>query len=84
MTRLRDGEPCKHPGCLKHVTHPCEGCGRIGGQYHPVGPVLAEAQSIIDASNPTTEGGANALYEQIPVVINRLLEIDAEELNDEG
>ena len=28
---LRDGEPCDHPGCLHHVSHPCEGCGRIGG-----------------------------------------------------
>lgn len=27
----KDGEPCKHPGCLNHVTHPCEGCGRIAG-----------------------------------------------------
>lgn len=27
-----DGEPCKHPGCLSHLTHPCEGCGRIGGK----------------------------------------------------
>lgn len=26
-----DGKPCSHPGCLNHVTHPCEGCGRIGG-----------------------------------------------------
>lgn len=26
-----DGEPCDHPGCLHHLTHPCEGCGRIGG-----------------------------------------------------
>ena len=26
------GQPCKHPGCLKHVTHPCEGCGRYAGQ----------------------------------------------------
>jgi hypothetical protein len=30
--RLRDGEPCKHTGCLQHLTHPCEGCGRIGGR----------------------------------------------------
>jgi hypothetical protein len=30
--QLRDGEPCSHPGCLKHVTHPCEGCGRVGGR----------------------------------------------------
>lgn len=29
---LRDGEPCKHPGCLAHVSHPCEGCGRIAGR----------------------------------------------------
>lgn len=25
--RLRDGEPCHHPGCLPHISHPCEGCG---------------------------------------------------------
>jgi hypothetical protein len=24
-------EPCKHPGCLSHVTHPCEECGRQWG-----------------------------------------------------
>jgi hypothetical protein len=29
---LEPGEPCGHPGCLSHVTHPCEGCGRIGGR----------------------------------------------------
>jgi hypothetical protein len=28
---LDDGEPCYHPGCLSHVTHPCEVCGRIAG-----------------------------------------------------
>ena len=26
-----DGRPCKHPGCLSHISHPCEVCGRIGG-----------------------------------------------------
>jgi len=26
---LKPGEPCSHPGCLNHKTHPCEGCGRI-------------------------------------------------------
>lgn len=30
--KLRTGEPCDHPGCLSHVTHPCEGCGRIAGK----------------------------------------------------
>ena len=28
---LRDGEPCSHVGCLSHISHPCEGCGRVGG-----------------------------------------------------
>ncbi len=27
-----DGVPCIHPGCLSHIKHPCEGCGRIGGK----------------------------------------------------
>lgn len=31
--RIPDGLPCGHPGCLSHVTHPCEGCGRIAGHY---------------------------------------------------
>ena len=30
--QLRPGEPCDHPGCLQHRTHPCEGCGRIAGR----------------------------------------------------
>lgn len=25
---LRNGEPCNHPGCASHISHPCEGCGR--------------------------------------------------------
>lgn len=29
---FEDGEPCNHLGCLGHVTHPCEGCGRTGGR----------------------------------------------------
>lgn len=31
-TELRDYEPCSHPGCLSHISHPCEGCGRVGGK----------------------------------------------------
>ena len=34
--RLEDGEPCNHPGCLSHSSHPCEGCGRIQGRKPPV------------------------------------------------
>lgn len=29
---LPDGVPCGHAGCLSHLSHPCEGCGRIGGR----------------------------------------------------
>jgi len=29
---LKEGEPCIHMGCLNHVSHPCEGCGRIAGK----------------------------------------------------
>ena len=28
----KNGESCGHPGCLNHVTHPCEKCGRLGGK----------------------------------------------------
>ena len=28
---INDRVPCGHSGCLSHVTHPCEGCGR----WHP-------------------------------------------------
>ena len=27
----QDRQPCDHPGCLNHITHPCEGCGRVAG-----------------------------------------------------
>lgn len=32
---LPDGVPCDHPGCLSHISHPCEGCGRINGRNAP-------------------------------------------------
>jgi hypothetical protein len=27
-----EGIPCSHSGCLFHITHPCEGCGRVAGR----------------------------------------------------
>lgn len=33
---LKDGEPCRHRSCLAHISHPCEGCGRIGGRTLPL------------------------------------------------
>lgn len=31
-TVFADGQPCKHPGCSKHATQPCEKCGRVLAQ----------------------------------------------------
>lgn len=30
--KYNDGQPCEHRGCLSHISHPCEGCGRISGK----------------------------------------------------
>lgn len=40
--RLVDGEPCGHSGCLSHVTHPCEGCGRIADKPIDINRRFAE------------------------------------------
>ena len=26
------GQPCSHPGCVCHLSHPCELCGRIAAR----------------------------------------------------
>lgn len=28
----KDFQPCKHPGCAHHLSHPCEECGRMGAR----------------------------------------------------
>ena len=38
---IQSGEPCGHPGCKNHISHPCEGCGRIGAK----GEIVLEVQS---------------------------------------
>ena len=32
LESLPDGVPCDHVGCLQHVSHPCEVCGRVAGR----------------------------------------------------
>jgi hypothetical protein len=55
--RYKDGEPCSHPGCLSHISHPCEGCGRTGGRYPAPASetlsddVLDDAQALTVATN---------------------------------
>lgn len=28
-----NGVECGHVGCRNHITHPCEGCGRVGANW---------------------------------------------------
>jgi len=51
-------QPCRHLGCLSHITHPCEGCGRIGGQYPPGSPPYNKdlADKLIEQYNETAFG----------------------------
>ena len=30
---LKNEMSCTHTGCLNHITHPCEECGRVAGRY---------------------------------------------------
>lgn len=50
VSELRDGDPCDHPGCLHHVTHPCEGCGRVAGRSVPASRVLRDGEVAVDAT----------------------------------
>jgi hypothetical protein len=46
---LREGEPCSHKGCLSHLSHPCEGCGRIGGRsVVKKSPVYIPSKAVIE------------------------------------
>ena len=36
IKQLKDGESCGHTGCLNHISHPCEYCGRIAGMNNLV------------------------------------------------
>ena len=54
-------QPCEHRGCLSHISHPCEGCGRIGGDgiiYHQE-PSPTIVQQPLSGS---PEGSPKCLY----------------------
>ena len=62
----KDGEPCKHPGCLQHVTHPCEGCGRIAGKYDILQKIFAKIAEFERENSCRPRAlyvGINELYE---------------------
>lgn len=49
------GVACGHPGCFAHRSHPCEGCGRIGG-FPDKRPIL------VGEANPYGGDPRYALY----------------------
>ena len=53
---LPDGVACEHPGCLSHFTHPCEGCGRVGGKFNPYSCADCRAAMKHAYSDATTPG----------------------------
>ena len=33
MSDWKFGVPCHHAGCDRHISHPCEVCGRVGAKW---------------------------------------------------
>lgn len=46
VPRWKEGEPCDQPGCLYHISFPCEGCGRIAGRPVDLFGRLAKSLNI--------------------------------------
>ncbi len=59
-TKLKDGEPCSHKGCLNHIKTPCEKCGRIGGQRMTFQWAIAEINGIISQTEAQPEHELNS------------------------
>jgi hypothetical protein len=66
----KDGIPCKHPGCLSHITHPCEGCGRIGGRY----PEKTQKARVIHSKEGTTIITEEVSREEVDRIADRVAE----------
>lgn len=64
---LPDGVPCSHPGCLSHVSHPCEGCGRVAGHAPEALPAIPGLQFLLAeyvkalAKHPTFPAGTDGM-----------------------
>lgn len=58
---LVDGVPCAHPGCLHHVSHPCEGCGRVAGVSKEK-IKAADVKLLKSALVPKSQGGTVIEY----------------------
>lgn len=61
-TRRHPGEPCSHPGCASHVSHPCEGCGRLGAGMITA-PLAVPAKMLDGSHNRATAEASERLFE---------------------
>jgi putative endonuclease len=48
-------EPCGHPGCLNHVSHPCEGCGCKADVIPPLEEIIKRIRAHPITSDCTPE-----------------------------
>ena len=62
--RLLRHEPCSHPGCLRHVTHPCEGCGYVAGRLPLDWVIVGGETGPVGARRAMNPLWARDVYEQ--------------------
>lgn len=71
----RFGRPCPHQGCQSHVSHPCEGCGRINGIY---ATAAADLYSALEEVLNTGLNGGNDM--RLAMLSAKRMELAPEEL----
>ena len=68
------GEPCDHPGCLAHVSHPCEGCGRIRGKVpETAASMVANLRTALNQKRPEDTKERELLKKLVQVTRKRRL-----------
>jgi hypothetical protein len=90
---MLDGVPRKHLGCLSHITHPCEGCGRIGGVSKIVKEGLSVREkiglrdSVMELMFKMSEGNPGAMSVLMQILQNSedvLTILDLDDMNIRG
>lgn len=69
-----DGEPCEHTGCLNHISHPCENCGRVAGISLKNCPVCGgKAQICYHAKHLSVDCIGVGCYLTLPVYSEKII-----------
>ena len=79
---LKDFEPCRHPGCLQHTSHPCEGCGRVAGRAVVVKALSEQALNNATVHAILESGGSevdciNQLVKAQATFMEKLVELNS-------